>query len=106
LITGIIFGDEHRSLSSSLCSLLHSPGTSSLFLAWEMFHTLNTIRVLSTKHCTGKGMLRHRKNGLTTESSVGGEQAKGHNHWSCIQWWTKSIICTFPAYNLFKLLHK
>jgi hypothetical protein len=25
LITRIIFGDEYRSLSSSLCSLLHSP---------------------------------------------------------------------------------
>jgi hypothetical protein len=30
LITQIIFGDEYRSLSSSLCSLLHSPVTSSL----------------------------------------------------------------------------
>jgi hypothetical protein len=30
LITRIIFGDEYRSLSSSLCSLLHSPVTSSL----------------------------------------------------------------------------
>src|SRR5215468_5557386 len=29
LITGIIFGDEYRSLSSSLCSLLHSPVASS-----------------------------------------------------------------------------
>src|SRR5215468_10260625 len=31
LITRIIFGDEYRSLSSSLCSLLHSPVASSLF---------------------------------------------------------------------------
>jgi hypothetical protein len=30
LINRIIFGDEYRSLSSSLCSLLHSPVTSSL----------------------------------------------------------------------------
>jgi hypothetical protein len=30
LITRIIFGDEYRSLSSSLCSLLHSPVTPSL----------------------------------------------------------------------------
>jgi hypothetical protein len=30
LITRIIFGDQYRSLSSSLCSLLHSPVTSSL----------------------------------------------------------------------------
>jgi hypothetical protein len=30
LITRIIFGDEYRSLSSSLCSLLHSPVASSL----------------------------------------------------------------------------
>jgi hypothetical protein len=29
LITRIIFGDEYRLLSSSLCSLLHSPVTSS-----------------------------------------------------------------------------
>jgi hypothetical protein len=30
LITRIIFGDEYRSLSSSLCSLLHSPVVSFL----------------------------------------------------------------------------
>jgi hypothetical protein len=30
LITRIIFGEQYRSLSSSLCSLLHSPVTSSL----------------------------------------------------------------------------
>jgi hypothetical protein len=30
LMTRTIFGDEYRSLSSSLCSLLHSPVTSSL----------------------------------------------------------------------------
>jgi hypothetical protein len=30
MITRIIFGDEYRSLSSSLCSLLHSPVPSSL----------------------------------------------------------------------------
>jgi len=30
LINWIIFGDQYRSLSSSLCSFLHSPGTSSL----------------------------------------------------------------------------
>jgi hypothetical protein len=30
LITRIIFGDKYRSLSSSLCSLLHSPVASSL----------------------------------------------------------------------------
>jgi hypothetical protein len=30
LITRIIFGDEYRSLTSSLCSLLHSPVASSL----------------------------------------------------------------------------
>jgi hypothetical protein len=30
LITRIIFGDKYRSLSSSLCSLLHSPVTSYL----------------------------------------------------------------------------
>jgi hypothetical protein len=30
LITRIIFGDEYRSLSSSVCNLLHSPVASSL----------------------------------------------------------------------------
>jgi hypothetical protein len=30
LITRIVFGDEYRSLSSSICSLLHSPVTLSL----------------------------------------------------------------------------
>jgi hypothetical protein len=31
LITRIMFGDEYRSLSSSLCSLLHSPVTCSSY---------------------------------------------------------------------------
>ena len=30
-ITRMVFGEQYRSLSSSLCSLLHSPVTSSLF---------------------------------------------------------------------------
>jgi hypothetical protein len=30
MITRTIFGEQHRSLSSSLCSFLHSPGPSSL----------------------------------------------------------------------------
>jgi hypothetical protein len=46
LITQIIFGDEYRSLSSSLCSLLHSPVASSL-LGPNILNTLfsNTLSV-------------------------------------------------------------
>ena len=36
LITRIIFGEEYRSLSSSLCSFLNSPGTSFLLLTYSM----------------------------------------------------------------------
>ena len=38
-ITRAIFGEQYRSLSSSLCSFLHSPVTSSLF-APNILHTL------------------------------------------------------------------
>jgi hypothetical protein len=47
LITRIIFGDEYRSLSSSLCSLLQSPVASSLLGPNILFSTLfsNTLFV-------------------------------------------------------------
>jgi hypothetical protein len=40
LITRIIFGDDYRSLSSSLCSLLHSPVVSSLLGPNTLLSTL------------------------------------------------------------------
>ena len=45
LITRIIFGEEYRSLSSSLCSFLHSPVTSSLLGSNILLYTLfsNTL---------------------------------------------------------------
>jgi hypothetical protein len=50
LITRIIFGDEYRSLSSSLCSLLHSPVTSSLLGPNILLSTLfsNTLSLCSS----------------------------------------------------------
>jgi hypothetical protein len=68
LITRIIFGDEYRSLSSSLSSLPHSPIASSLLGPNILFSTLfsNTLSLCSpsvwetkfhthtsdrTKHC-------------------------------------------------------
>jgi hypothetical protein len=50
LITRIIFGDEYRSLSSSLCSLLHSPVTSSLLDPNILLSTLfsNTLSICSS----------------------------------------------------------
>src|SRR5215470_4552013 len=50
LITRIIFGDEYRSLSSSLCSLLHSPVASSLLGPNILLSTLfwNTLSLCSS----------------------------------------------------------
>ena len=49
LIAQIIFGDEYRSLSSSICSLLHSPVISSLLgpniFLWTLFS--KTLSLLS-----------------------------------------------------------
>jgi hypothetical protein len=50
LITRIIFGDEYMSLSSSLCSLLHSPVASSLLGPNILLSTLfsNTLSLCSS----------------------------------------------------------
>jgi hypothetical protein len=50
LITRIIFGDEYRSLRSSLCSLLHSPVPSSLLGPNILLSTLfsNTLSLCSS----------------------------------------------------------
>ena len=50
LITRTIFGEEYRSLSSSICSFLHSPVTSSLVGPNNLLNTLfsNTLRDIST----------------------------------------------------------
>ena len=49
-ITRTILGEEYRSLSSSLCSLLHSPITSSLLGPNILFNTIfsNTLSFLSS----------------------------------------------------------
>jgi hypothetical protein len=49
-ITRIILGDEYRVLSSSLCSLLHSPVTSSLLRPNILLSTLfsNTLSLCSS----------------------------------------------------------
>jgi hypothetical protein len=54
LITRIIFGDEYRSLSSSLCSLLHSPVTPSLLGPNIPLSTLlsNTLSLCSSLSVT------------------------------------------------------
>ena len=50
LITRIIFGEQYRSLSSSLCSFLHSPVTSSLLDPNILLNTLfsNTLCLCSS----------------------------------------------------------
>jgi hypothetical protein len=55
LITRIIFGDEYRSLSSSLCSLLHSPVTSPLkiYVTWK---NKEGVKVWPGFNCFKKGL--------------------------------------------------
>jgi hypothetical protein len=60
LITRIIFGDEYRSLSSSLCSLLHSPVAPSLLgpnipLSTLFSNTLSRSQPTRTKMLTLNG---------------------------------------------------
>jgi hypothetical protein len=54
LITRTIFGDEYRSLSSSLCSLLHSPVTPTLLGPNTPLSTLfsNTLSLCSSLSVT------------------------------------------------------
>jgi hypothetical protein len=61
LITQIIFGDEYRSLSSSLCSLLHSPVFSSI-LGPNIL--LNTLFSNNLSRWTFTSMLINRRNVL------------------------------------------
>ena len=53
-ITRIIFGDQYRTLSSSLCSFLHSPVTSSLLGPNILLNTLfsNALSLLSSLNVT------------------------------------------------------
>ena len=50
VITRIIFGEQYRSLSSSLCSFLHSPVTSAILAPNTPLNTLfsNTLSLLSS----------------------------------------------------------
>ena len=48
-ITRTILGKEYRSISSSLCSLLHSPVTSSLLGSWKMHNFIKYFK----KICKG-----------------------------------------------------
>jgi hypothetical protein len=54
LVARIIFGDEYRSLSSSLCRLLHSPVASSLLglsiLSTLFSNTLSLCPSLNVRH--------------------------------------------------------
>jgi hypothetical protein len=54
LITWVIFGDEYRSLSSSLCSLFHPPVASSplgpnILLGTLLLHTVSLCSSLSVR---------------------------------------------------------
>jgi hypothetical protein len=62
LITRIIFGDQYRSLSSSLCSLLHSPVTPSLLGPNIPLSTLfsNTLSLCSSLSVTDQVSHPHK----------------------------------------------
>src|SRR5215510_1194114 len=68
LITRIIFGDEYRSLSSSLCSLLHSPVASSLLGQNILLSTLfsNTLSLCSSLSVRDQVSHPYKTTGKTT----------------------------------------
>jgi hypothetical protein len=68
LITRIIFGDEYRSLSSSLCSLLHSPVASSLLGPNILLSTLfsNTLSLCSSPSVRDQVSHPYKTTGNTT----------------------------------------
>ena len=65
LITRTILGDEYRSLSSSLCSFLHSPVISSLLGPIMLFNTLfsNTLRLPSCLNVRDQVSLPYKTTG-------------------------------------------
>jgi hypothetical protein len=68
LITRIIFGDEYRSLSSSLCSLHHSPVASSLLGPNILLSTLfsNTLSLCSSLSVRDQVSQPYKTTGKTT----------------------------------------
>jgi hypothetical protein len=68
LITRIIFDDEYRSLSFSLCSLLHSPVASSLLGPKILLSTLfsNTLSLCSSLSVTDQVSHPYETTGKTT----------------------------------------
>ena len=62
LITRIVFGEEYRSVSSSLCSILHSPVTSSLLGPNILLSTLfsNTINLCSSLNVSDRFSHRYK----------------------------------------------
>jgi hypothetical protein len=67
-ITRIIFGDEYRSLSSSLCSLLHYPFASSLLGPNILLSTpfLNTLSLCSSLSVRDQVSHSYKTTGKTT----------------------------------------
>src|SRR5215470_7812922 len=68
LITRIIFGDEYRTLSSSSCSLLHSPVASSLLGPNILHSTLfsNTLSLCSSLSVRDQVSHPYKTTGKTT----------------------------------------
>jgi len=59
LITRTIFGEEHRSLSSSLCIFLHSPVTSSLLGAFLFNNEYNYFNRQTERYATELKAIRY-----------------------------------------------
>jgi hypothetical protein len=86
LIARTIFGDEYRSLSSSLCSLLHSPVASSLLgpnilLSTLLSNTLSLCSYLSVRYqvshpykTTGKIIVLYLLNFVFLDSNLEGKR--------------------------------
>ena len=103
LINRIIFGEDYRSLSSSLCSFLHPPVTSSLFGLNILLSTLysNTLSLRSSLNVSDLTLVTWTKcnpsNALLTQPQLTWNKRKSHiqllfsKHFDVTLWGSRTV---------------
>jgi hypothetical protein len=110
LIAGITFGEQYRSLSSSLCSYFHSPVTSSLLGPNILLSTLfsNTLSLRSSLNMSdqvshpyktrGKIMILSLNILQNTDDRQSKEKHYCTKHWRFISWYIFEYIMNVIFY--------